>query len=32
MHKVNHFPKLLPKSIHETIPENAPTPYSTDEN
>ena len=32
MHKINHFPELLPKSIHETILENAPTPYSTHEN
>ena len=32
MHKVNHFPELLPKSIYETIPENVPTSYSTHEN
>ena len=32
MHILNHFPGLLPKSIHENIPENAPTPYSTYEN
>ena len=32
MHKVNHFPELLPKSIYETIPEKVPTSYSIHEN
>ena len=32
MHKVRYFPELLPKSIRETIPSNAPTQNSTHEN
>ena len=32
MHKIKHFPELLPKSIRETIPENAPTLNSAHDN
>ena len=31
MHKIKYFPTLLPKSIRETIPTNAPTQNSTHE-
>ena len=32
MHKLLNFPQLLPKSILELIPSNAPTPGSNHEN
>ncbi len=32
MHKIHHFPTLLPPSVRDTIPDNAPTVGSNHEN
>ncbi len=32
LHKINHFPSMLPKSIVDTLPENMPTTGSNYEN